>query len=107
SASLARQAVDEADRTGALVNELSGTVEQISNVVGLISSIAGQTNLLALNATIEAAWAVEAGKGFAVVSVEVNELAGQPARATQQIPAQIARTQTSTGQAVAAIGGIH
>ena len=106
SAAIARQAVVEADQTGALVLELSGTVERIGDVVGLISSIAGQTNLLALNATIEAARAGEAGKGFAVVASEVKELAGQTARATQEISGQIGRIQASTGQAVAAIGGI-
>jgi methyl-accepting chemotaxis protein len=106
SAAIARQAVAEADQTGALVLELSGAVERIGDVVGLISSIAGQTNLLALNATIEAARAGEAGKGFAVVASEVKELAGQTARATQEISGQIGRIQASTGQAVAAIGGI-
>ena len=106
SATIARQAVAEADQTGALVLELSGAVERIGDVVGLISSIAGQTNLLALNATIEAARAGEAGKGFAVVASEVKELAGQTARATQEISGQIGRIQTSTGQAVAAIRGI-
>ncbi|WP_342112242.1 methyl-accepting chemotaxis protein [Methylobacterium sp. SI9] len=106
SAQIAQQAVAEADQTGALVLELSGAVERIGDVVGLISSIAGQTNLLALNATIEAARAGEAGKGFAVVASEVKELASQTARATQEISGQIGRIQASTGQAVAAIGGI-
>ncbi|MGU3285136.1 methyl-accepting chemotaxis protein [Methylobacterium mesophilicum] len=106
SAAIARQAVAEADQTGALVLELSGAVERIGDVVGLISSIAGQTNLLALNATIEAARAGEAGKGFAVVASEVKELAGQTARATQEISGQIGRIQASTSQAVAAIDSI-
>ena len=54
-------------------------------MVNLISDIAGQTNLLALNATNEAARAGEAGKGFAVVDSEVNSLANQTAKATEDI----------------------
>ena len=50
---LARTAVQEADQTGALVQELNTAVSRIGDVVGLISTIAGKTNLLALNATIE------------------------------------------------------
>ena len=106
SATIAREAVGAADQTGALVQDLSGAVERIGDVVGLIASIASQTNLLALNATIEAARAGAASKGFAVVAAEVKELAGQTARATQEIAGQISRIQASTGQAVIAIGGI-
>ncbi|KMO40241.1 hypothetical protein VQ03_14525 [Methylobacterium tarhaniae] len=106
SAELAHRAVAEADQTGALVQELSGAVSRIGDVIGLISSIAEQTNLLALNATIEAARAGAAGKGFAVVAGEVKALAGQTARATSEISAQIEQIQASTGQAVASIGGI-
>jgi methyl-accepting chemotaxis protein len=57
--------------------------------VGLIQAIAGQTDLLALNATIEAARAGESGKGFAVVAVGVKSLAGQTAKATEEIAHQI------------------
>ena len=106
SAQLAQLAVSEADQTGALVQELSGSVSRIGDVVGLISNIAGQTNLLALNATIEAARAGAAGKGFAVVAAEVKALAEQTAKATHEISGQIAQIEASTGQAVAAIGGI-
>ncbi|CAO4184849.1 methyl-accepting chemotaxis protein [Methylorubrum populi] len=106
SAELARLAVVEADRTGAIVQDLSATVSRIGDVAGLIASIAGQTNLLALNATIEAARAGAAGKGFAVVASEVKSLAEQAALATHEISEQIGHIQSSTGKAVASIGGI-
>ena len=88
------------------MEELSGAVAKIGDVVGLISTIASQTNLLALNATIEAARAGEAGRGFAVVASEVKDLASQTARATEEISGQITRIQGATGQAVGAIGSI-
>ena len=58
---------------------------KISNIIGLIDSIAFQTNLLALNASVEAARAGEAGKGFAVVAVEVRRLAQSAAEASSEV----------------------
>jgi methyl-accepting chemotaxis protein len=106
SAKLAQAAVEEADHTGALVQQLNAAVAKIGDVAGLISNIAGQTNLLALNATIEAARAGDAGRGFAVVAVEVKALAEQTAKATEEIGVQIARVEASTEEAVSAIGAI-
>jgi methyl-accepting chemotaxis protein len=109
SSKIAHQAVDEADRTNAVVEGLSKTAQGIGEVVQLIQTIANQTNLLALNATIEAARAGDAGKGFAVVASEVKSLANQTAKATSDIKSQIDDIQSATGHTVEAIkriGGI-
>ncbi|MDR3496860.1 MAG: HAMP domain-containing methyl-accepting chemotaxis protein [Ancalomicrobiaceae bacterium] len=106
SAELSRLAVDQAKATAGIVTELTAAADRISNVSGLISTIAGQTNLLALNATIEAARAGDAGRGFAVVAAEVKGLADQTAKATAEISSQINAIQHSTGRAVNAIGEI-
>ncbi|PHK96127.1 methyl-accepting chemotaxis protein [Pseudoroseomonas rhizosphaerae] len=99
----AAEAARRSDRT---VQSLTEAAARIGDVVKLIGDIAGQTNLLALNATIEAARAGEAGKGFAVVASEVKNLAGQTARATEEIGSQIAAMRQATGAAVEAISGI-
>ena len=103
SSRIADHAVEQAKKTDMRVAELSHAAGRIGDVVKLITAIAEQTNLLALNATIEAARAGEAGRGFAVVASEVKALAGQTAKATDEIGAQIAGMQTATRESVAAI----
>ncbi len=106
-----RQAVDEAigqmNRIGqgseavqGAITELAQGSREISEIVTLISTIAGQTNLLALNAAIEAARAGEHGRGFAVVAEEVRKLAEQSNQAAQQIEELIRKNQVNMDQAV-------
>ena len=106
SNSVASEAVKQATATDERMAELSAAGDRIGDVVKLITSIAEQTNLLALNATIEAARAGDAGRGFAVVAQEVKNLAGQTAKATEEISSHIVNMQRATGESVEAIKAI-
>ena len=107
STEVAGRAVEQSRRTAKTMAELSGAASRIGEVIGLIQAVAGQTNLLALNATIEAARAGEAGKGFAVVASEVKSLAGQTAKATEEIANQIGEIQSATADATQAIEQVN
>ena len=106
SNNVAAEAVKQATATDQRMAELTAAGDRIGDVVKLITSIAEQTNLLALNATIEAARAGDAGRGFAVVAQEVKTLAGQTAKATDEISSHIVNMQRATGESVDAIKAI-
>ena len=63
------------------VQAIQQGARRMTEIIGVIDSIAFQTNILALNAAVEAARAGEQGRGFAVVADEVRTLAKRSADA--------------------------
>ena len=89
---LVQQAAGVAQRGGASMVAVVDTMtairsssDRITDIIGVIDSIAFQTNILALNAAVEAARAGSHGRGFAVVASEVRNLAQRSAAAALEI----------------------
>lgn len=75
----AQMAADGVDETGADIDRMVATIEDVSF----------RTNLLALNAAVEAARAGEKGAGFAVVAEEVRGLASSTQQSAKEIRALV------------------
>ncbi len=90
-----------------IITGIKGQMDQISEIVDLITDLANQTNLLALNAAIEAARAGDAGRGFAVVATEVKSLAVESRSSAERIAGMIEKLQAQTNSAVDAVSAAN
>ena len=105
------QAKADAEKTGGVVRQAVGAMDNIEKssreiglIIGVIDEIAFQTNLLALNAGVEAARAGDSGRGFAVVASEVRALAQRSADAAKEIKALISSSAQQVGYGVKFVG---
>ncbi len=78
------------------IKTLSSKISGISDIVGIINSIADQTNIIAFNAELEAASAGKSGKNFHQVSNEIRRLTNNTIQSTNEIRNKIIEIQHSS-----------
>lgn len=112
-----RQALATVDRTVLGINEsrdliretekrikrLGERSQEITQVIGLINSIAERTGILALNASMQATAAGDAGRGFAIVADEVKRMSENAREATREISTLVMSIQSETSETVMAM----
>ncbi len=92
----ARDGAQAFSQVAARMEDINAAARRITDVVGVIDSIAFQTNILALNAAVEAARAGEHGRGFAVVAAEVRSLALRASKAAGEVKGLIETALATT-----------
>lgn len=97
---IVEDSVNRGEKADKSVSDLAAHMDNILEIVDLISTVAKRTNLLSLNATIEAAHAGEHGRGFAIVAQEVKALAKQTSEATAEINKKVELVRQASQTAI-------
>lgn len=100
---IASGAVKLSEKLNYMVDNTKATeklIEESTQAVTLIESIAKQSNLLGLNAAIESSRAGEYGKGFSVVAGEMRKLALDSGESSKKISAALADMSNSMKQII-------
>jgi len=82
------------------VEELDIKINDIWDVVNIISTIAEQTRIIAFNAELEASNAGDLGKNFEIVANEIRRLADNTTSSTEEIREQISAIQKASDSLV-------
>ncbi|WP_018661726.1 globin-coupled sensor protein [Heyndrickxia acidiproducens] len=88
------------------VSVLLKILDQMQEIVNMVTDISDQTKLLSLNAAIEAARAGEYGKGFSVVAAEVRKLSGQTKRSVTNVSSLILNINAQVEKLTKSLGKI-
>ena len=78
------------------ITSLGNKITGISDIAGIINSIADQTNIIAFNAELEASGAGDAGKNFYLVANEIRRLTNNTIDSTKEIRNRIIEIQQSS-----------
>ena len=87
--SITEQGEQKVIKTNQGISEINSSVQQIKDILLVISNISEKTNLLSLNAAIEASHAGEYGRGFSVVAQEIRKLSYETAANLKNITQSI------------------
>ena len=107
ASAVATASAQAVEQVAARMGAIKAAADRITDITGMIDSIAFQTNILALNAAVEAARAGSEGRGFAVVAAEVRNLAQHSATAAKEIKKLIHESsdQIAAGSDIAGAAG--
>ncbi|WP_313032371.1 methyl-accepting chemotaxis protein [Massilia alkalitolerans] len=107
ASSVATRSAQAVEEVVARMGAIKASADRITDITGMIDSIAFQTNILALNAAVEAARAGAEGRGFAVVAAEVRSLAQHSASAAKEIKKLIkdSSAEIAAGTGIAGAAG--